>query len=231
MGTLRGSSPFFVPGPPAPANQPYGKILDFLATRVVGQILDIGGGLGAYSLALRDRGFNVTLAELDPECLASAKRSGLPVLDMRQTHMEDLKGKFDTIILVEVLEHVENPEKFLKDAAACARKKLLMTVPMVDDFLILFNSGLTYNHIAVEDHLHHFTRNDIESMLKGIGGRNTISTGDHLFPQLILSLLYKKMWSNWKGKIALSSVRFFEKRGWLPELFPTRIFAESLLEH
>lgn len=228
MGRLQSSSPLFHPGPPAEVGNTDFEVLKFLETRVEGEILDMGGGRGAYAHALRDLGHPVTLAEKDPLCIEEVQKSGLAVVDMNAVSWSDLQGRFDTVMLIEVLEHVENPREFLINALACAGKKLLLTVPCNDEFQKLFSVGLTYNHIAVTDHLHQFTSVEMEGLFKDLGCPYRLHTGSHLFPHPILHLLSEEM-RGFKGKLALSSLKIFRKLGWLPSLFPSRIFVEAYL--
>ncbi len=227
MGQLCGSSEFFQPGPPAAVGNANLEMVEFLQSRVKGKILDMGGGMGAYAHALVEKGHSVTLAEKNTECLKEVRKLGIPVVDMNTTSWSDLKGKFETVMLIEVLEHVENYRDFLKNVVDCATDRILLTVPCNDEFQKLFEAGLTYNHIAVTDHLHQFTSKDISSLLNELGCRFKMHTGSHLFPHALLALLYREMWGSFTGKLALSSLKIFHSRRWLPFLFPTRIFVEA----
>src|SRR5690606_31980779 len=106
MGQLKSSAPFFRPGPPAPMDSPDQEILDFLCHGATGRILDVGGGMAAYANALRARGYDVTLAEIDPLCLENARKHGIDAVDMNVTPWESLYARYETIVLVDVLEHV-----------------------------------------------------------------------------------------------------------------------------
>ena len=227
MGRLQSSSPLFLPGPPADLGMPNPEVMAFLESRVEGEILDMGGGIGAYSFALWRKSHPVTLAEKDPACLESAGKLGFPILDMNSVSLGELKQKFDTVILVDVLEHIDDYRVFLKEAVACARKKILLTVPCNDEFQKLFEAGLTYNHVAVTDHLHQFTSRDMGDLFRELNCSYKIHTGNHLFPHPILALLFREMWGSFRGKLALSSIKFCLDRGLLPNLFPSRIFVEA----
>jgi hypothetical protein len=64
-------------------------------------------------------------------------------------------------------------------------------------------------------------------MVTALGCRiEKIQPISHLFPDAMLGLMCRPMWRTLRGKLALSSVRLFHKYGWLPRLFPSRIFAE-----
>jgi hypothetical protein len=229
MCQLQSSSPFFQPGPPALPGQQDAGIMGFLKPRVRGRILDMGGGRGAYAHALAQSGHSVTLAELDPASLEVAASLGLDVLDMNQVSWESLENRFDTVMLIEMLEHVEDPLDFLRRVSRCA-KKILLTVPCNDDFPALFRWGLTYNHVAVSDHLHQFTRADIVSLLRQAGYRAEVHTGAYLFPVNFISLLYHSMGRSVLGRLFVVPLWALNKLGWLPRRFPSRIFAEAYVE-
>lgn len=229
-GKLQSSSPFFLPGPPAKIGQADPEVLDFLNRNVIGTVLDLGGGLGAYSYALRKLGHDVTLAELDPLCLESARSIGIPVIDMNQTNLSDLFLHFDTVMLVEVLEHVHDHKLFLEKAARCARKKILLTVPCMDNFNDLFKAGLTYNHVAVSDHIHHFTSADIYDLFKFLFVKFRVHTGSPLFPGVLLLLMTESVKSNFLARLCLIPFRIAIRCGLVPRKLPTRIFVEAEVE-
>jgi len=81
---------------------------------------------------------------------------------------DDLKfqnNSFDTVLLFEVLEHVENPYKILKEAKRVARKNILITVPKCTQFSELKSYGLTYEHVLEKDHINFFTKKDMENLI------------------------------------------------------------------
>lgn len=227
MGQLKSSSPFFKPGPPARIGETSPEIISFLAGKVEGEILDLGGGMGAYAQALRALGHKVTVGELDPVCLEELRRLGIPSLDMNKVAWEDLRSRFDTVMLIEVLEHVVDAGEFLKLAASCARRKLLLTVPCNDDFESLFRFSLTYNHIAVSDHLHQFTSGEIDSLMKQTGWDYRLKTGGYLFPSAALYMLVTSLKKHRLALLSLWPLRILEKLGTLPRLYPSRIFVDA----
>jgi SAM-dependent methyltransferase len=224
MGKLIGSAPFLVPGPPAEIGHASPSLLEFVSKNTTGTVFDLGGGKGAYSLELKRMGFDVTLGEIDPRALESASSHGLTVVDTAETSLDSLQGKFDTVLLLEVLEHVEDFDKFLESAWACARKKLLITVPCNDDFEELFQLGLSYNHIAVSDHVNHFTSGTLSASLEKLGGNFRIEKGDYLFRHAFLSPVIKKIRGSLFGSVVSLALRVYGRICKLPEAFPSRFF-------
>lgn len=224
MAQLVGSSPFFVPGPPAEIGHPSTSVAQFLLKNARGRVLDVGGGNGAYSLELKKHGFSVTLAEVNPDALATASAAGLDVIDMNRTHWSELKGQFDTVILVEVLEHIPDYSEFLSQAFSCASSRLLITVPCNDDFHSLFAVNLTYNHIAVSDHVNHFSSADLRKLFDDLPCSYTLERGDPLFPWAFLALMREQF----RRKPLLYSLvfplRVLNKLHLIPRSHPTRCF-------
>ncbi len=92
----------------------------FLEKRSQGRslkILSFGDGLGFDSAYLAAAGHRVTYYEISDECVHFAKRvfaiNGQQVDIVRS--MEDLGvGEFDVVVSLDVLEHVQNPKKYVE---------------------------------------------------------------------------------------------------------------------
>lgn len=224
MGELRGRSPFFVPGPPAEIGNPNAGLLSFVLKHVQGRILDVGGGKGAYAFELQKRGFDVTVAEKDPEALQLAAAAGLKVIDMNHAGWEQLTGRYDTVLLLEVLEHIDDYAEFLAHAFSCAVTRMLLTVPCNDDFKTLFAANLTYNHIAVSDHVNHFTSADLRELFAALPCSFTLERGDYLFPWAFLDVMRAELRGQLLANAIVFPVRVLNKLGLFPRTTPTRCF-------
>jgi SAM-dependent methyltransferase len=127
-------------------------------------VLDLGGGSGALTARLRDRGYMAALADLDPPASAAAP-----------CYTVDLNGPFDTscfggrpydaVVACEVIEHLENPRAFLRGVRGLLREGgiLLLTTPNVVDLdsrrllltrgeLWLFRRGTLFStgHLSIQ---------------------------------------------------------------------------------
>ncbi|WP_408901864.1 bifunctional 2-polyprenyl-6-hydroxyphenol methylase/3-demethylubiquinol 3-O-methyltransferase UbiG [Plastoroseomonas hellenica] len=108
-----------------------GWIAERLAARHGGSleavsVLDIGCGAGLASEALARRGARVTGMDAAPEALAVARthaEAGGLAIDYRQGGPEDLprEARFDAVMALEVIEHVEARDAFLAELAGALK--------------------------------------------------------------------------------------------------------------
>lgn len=79
-------------------------------------ILEIGSGLGNITLKVKDRGFNIIPTDVDKTFLKSLKKISKNAfyLDITGPNSK-IKGRFDTIIAINVLEHIKNDVQALKN--------------------------------------------------------------------------------------------------------------------
>ena len=100
-----------------------------------GDVLDYGGGPGDLSVKLAEKGFNVTYVDVQgwnkqfAEWLFKRRGYKIEVLDVEKDE-EKLWGKeYDTIICIDVIEHIPHPEIVLERMARCLKEngKLIIT--------------------------------------------------------------------------------------------------------
>ena len=108
------------------------------------RLLDIGCGSGAFTIGAALRGYHSLGLSWDQRnqavAIERARRCGaqtasFDIQDIRQLHRrEDLQGKFDVVMMLEVIEHIIDDSKLLKDAARCLKPggTLLLTTPNFD---------------------------------------------------------------------------------------------------
>lgn len=81
-----------------------------------GRVLDIGAGAGSHSLAIRERGLDVTSVEISPKAVEVMRRRGVPrpvVGDVFDPHPEP----FDTVLVIlniGIVRNLEGLDRFLR---------------------------------------------------------------------------------------------------------------------
>jgi 2-polyprenyl-3-methyl-5-hydroxy-6-metoxy-1,4-benzoquinol methylase len=104
-----------------------------------GEVLDYGGGVGDLSLALAKRACKVVYADIGGKTFAYAKwllaREGhgdIPVMDVESDRDKIWSNKYDTIICLDVLEHIPRSEDILALMAGSLRNKGKLIITGLD---------------------------------------------------------------------------------------------------
>lgn len=94
------------------------------------RVLDAGCGNTLLPVALKGKGCAVSVADISSAVLDAFERKGIPgfVIDLDRVSETALPGRYDCIILSEVLEHTRNPEEILKTLAPHTQR-FALTVP------------------------------------------------------------------------------------------------------
>jgi Methyltransferase domain len=126
-------------------------------------LLDVGSGRGTFLWPLLDAfpALDVTAIDKDPRRateLEAVARGGVARLTARCMDAECLTleaGAFDTVTLLEVLEHMPHPERALAHAVRAARRFVLASVPSKED--------------DNPEHIHLFDAKSLRSLFAGAG--------------------------------------------------------------
>ncbi|GAG07411.1 unnamed protein product [marine sediment metagenome] len=168
------------------------KLLRF-ATRYAGKrILDVGCSIGDYCLELSSRRFDCVGVDYNEEYVKEAKSRGVKayVMDAYNLGFED--KSFDTVLLFEVLEHVEKPELALLEAKRLARRNILITTPNFSEYERLASVKLTYYDVLTEDHVIFFTEEELLNLCKKVSSRCTVIKKEPIYMHRFLPLCLRK---------------------------------------
>lgn len=170
-----------------PESRVSSSILAFVRERAGRRIIDFGCGTGGYATLLRQSGFEVTAVDRNPAYVAAAARSGVPARQVNGA-LPFADRSFDTLMMIEVLEHVADRdiEAVLADARRVVRHNVLLTVPDCDDVARLQGAGVTPEHFLAADHVQFFTAATLEALLRRFFPAVEIVRGDPILPHLLL---------------------------------------------
>jgi SAM-dependent methyltransferase len=100
-------------------------VADLIAPAIAGDVLEIGCGTGNFTGLLARRARSVMAVDLNPEYVKAAQQRwrGDPRIGFRccDATTESWTSKFDTVVLLDVLEHVQNDVWFLRSLRKALR--------------------------------------------------------------------------------------------------------------
>ena len=110
-------------------------VFDSIAPYLSGNVLEVGCGTGTFTALMLAAGHNVTAVDINPSYVDRAKsrfsgHTGATIVQGDATRMIWTTA-FDTVVLLDVLEHIEDDVEFLKRLGRCLRPggRLLVKVP------------------------------------------------------------------------------------------------------
>ena len=169
-------------GPPLlePGVEMLRLIFDYLSPR--SSVADIGCGAGAYGPALIEAGHQWTGLETNPHCLDLLKQRGLPFrgIEWETQGFPSADQEFDEAICIEVLEHIEQPELFLKEISRIIRRRALFSVPNIEVIPYFKDWEAVPWHLLEGDHKNFFTRASLHKLLtQHFDSAEVFSYGEH----------------------------------------------------
>jgi SAM-dependent methyltransferase len=140
-------------------------IRQIVAKPAGGRLLDVGCGDGAFLLAAKAAGWQVTGTEMNPE---AAKSAGLDVYsDLREVRPS---SPFTCITLWHTLEHIRDPHDTISllKTLLSPSGALVIAVPNAWGWQARI-FGARWFHLDVPRHLYHFTRASLVNLLRSCG--------------------------------------------------------------
>jgi ubiquinone/menaquinone biosynthesis C-methylase UbiE len=131
------------------------------------KVLDIGCASGVYVDYLSKKGLNVTGIDFVSKFLDYAKKNRIGhFLKADATSLPFEDNTFDTVILFDILEHVDD-KKAILEAKRVTQKRIIATVPQKTNELIE-QCGLVYRHHIDASHLRNYDKKSLEKLFKNI---------------------------------------------------------------
>ncbi len=178
---IRTREDLYQPGIPAKPGEHYRNLVRFAKRHAGGSILDLGCGFGAYSGALMGNGLKCVGCDINFDYLKTASKQGLPVVNVDSV-LPFRDRAFDSVLMLEVLEHVPNMERILTEAFRIARKNVVITVPNTQDIETMTSNDVTYAHMLSSDHLHFFDPSSLENLLRRYSPQVSVERSDPIYP-------------------------------------------------
>jgi 2-polyprenyl-3-methyl-5-hydroxy-6-metoxy-1,4-benzoquinol methylase len=150
-------------GPPVEAVSE--EVLAFVASHVGERVLDVGCGVGAYVDRLNELGKDSIGIDNDPAVVEIARARGRPVTKMSACDLEFEDRSFDSVVMIEVLEHIPEYERALREAVRVARRSVVVTVPDISVLPLMSKRLVVPWHLLEATHVNFFTPETLRKTL------------------------------------------------------------------
>lgn len=158
-----------------------------LQKRRRGNLLEVGCGIGEFLERARKSGFTALGIDTSPTIVRRARALGRAVRLGSMETLELPEAHFDVVCLFHVLEHMDNPGRFLRAARRVLQEHGLLFIitpnlRSLTDWLF----GLRHPVYTREDHLLFFSAGSLRRLLRAHGFR-TLTTTSKEYPHHIFS--------------------------------------------
>lgn len=133
------------------------EILELVMTHAGRTVLDVGCGIGPYVERLQTAGHECVGIDADGKAVWAGRRLGRNVRQMSAESLEFSEATFDTVVLIETLEHLANPGAALAEARRVCRTNLVVTVPDASAIPVLSSRLMVPWHLLESSHVNFFT--------------------------------------------------------------------------
>lgn len=133
---------------------------------VSGPVLDVGSGSGSHAAELTNAGISVIAVDREPELAAAAKGRGVPAVVADGEALPFRTGGAAGATCLEVLEHVDQPGRFLTELRRALPLGAPLIVAVPTSYTERFLWRVHPSYASNSTHVRIFTRRDLTDTLQ-----------------------------------------------------------------
>ncbi len=176
-----------------------------------GPVLDLGCGDGIFLALLKEKGIEGCGLDISEVAVEKAKSRGLSAkqFDFSQNRLPFADNSFDSAVLLDVLEHLYQPQNVLKETARVANE-VVVAVPNFNSLparLQVLMGRVPENNLAKKGHIYWFNLKVLQKMLLENGFKIIDLNINTIFNRrILLKNIFKFLAKRWPNVFALSFV-------------------------
>jgi ubiquinone/menaquinone biosynthesis C-methylase UbiE len=132
-------------------------IYELVLRNVGSTVLDVGCGVGPYVTRLTAAGKRCVGIDINPAAVATARELGRDVREMSAYSLEFPDSSFESVIMIETLEHLPEYERALAEAARVATQTIVVTVPDISVLPLMSKKQVVPWHLLESTHVNFFS--------------------------------------------------------------------------
>lgn len=138
------------------------------------KVLDVACGDGLLMSALKKKGAFASGVDISDEAVRKCKEKGLDVsvIDIATEKLPFQDSVFDTVTMLDVLEHIYAPEVLLKEAVRVSKKDIIISVPNFNSLparLQILFGNVPENNRPNKGHVFWFNYGNLKKMIANEG--------------------------------------------------------------
>jgi len=114
---------------------------------------------------INKQSIDCTGIETNDDCVTYSRNKGLHVLEMEAQNLKFSDGSFDTVIMVEVLEHLENLDLVMNEIKRITNNNVIISVLNIESIPYLSKYNVVPWHILEATHINFFTKESLKNYL------------------------------------------------------------------
>jgi len=146
------------------------EVLSLITSQARTPILDVGCGIGPYVAALAEKGFTAHGIEVNSSYVETAQSLHRSVQMYDGTRIPFGDSTFDTVLAIEVLEHIPDWEYTFGEILRVAARSVLISVPNIGEIPSMSRHLVVPWHLLEATHVNFFTSEILATYLSQIGG-------------------------------------------------------------
>lgn len=132
-------------------------------------MLDVGAGYGLLSSILYTKGYEVEIVEPEHSSYYLRGRKFKHYKTTIEEFLHNQKSKYDIIIMMDVIEHLKDPLKILKQLKSFLNKDSIIVIQTPNYKSLMANLCINWSWWMVSDHKFFFSPNSMRLFFKKAG--------------------------------------------------------------